>query len=50
MKRLEHQKFNKLIESFFCVLKEKYSERYYHMRITESKSKSPYFVFQKKKG
>ena len=40
---------DRLVVDFLNVVKEKYSGRYYHLQITESKSKSIFSVISKKK-
>ena len=44
MQKCEHEILDRLVDEYLSVIKEKYSERYYHLQITESKSKSTYFV------
>ena len=44
MQKCEHEILDRLVDEYLSVVKEKYSERYYHLQITESKSKSTYFV------
>ena len=50
MNKAEHQILDRLVDDFLNPVKVKYSEKYYHLQITESKSKSIYFVFRKKRG
>ena len=50
MKKSEHELLDELVEDFLNVVKTKYSQRYYHLHITESQSKSIYFVIRKKRG
>ena len=44
MQKCEHELLERLVDEFLSVIKEKYSERYYHLQIAKSKSKSIYFV------
>ena len=42
MQKCEHELLDRLVDEYLSLVKEKYSERYYHLQIT--KSKSTYFV------
>ena len=44
MQKCEHELLDRLVDEFLSVIKEKYSDRYYHLQIAKSKSKSIYFV------
>ena len=44
MQKCEHELLDRLVDEFLSAIKEKYSERYYHLQIAKSKSKWIYFV------